>query len=85
MDDRLIGNYDLGTGLEYCVVLVCQKYILFQAYQECKERAKGETLLADIQVRRGAGALQSTRRVGPVISGRIYRFFVAMDQNAYFD
>ncbi|KAH8036642.1 hypothetical protein HPB51_002696 [Rhipicephalus microplus] len=59
--------------------------LLLQAYQECKERAKGETLLADIQVRRGAGALQSTRRVGPVISGRIYRFFVAMDQNAYFD
>ncbi|KAL3242971.1 hypothetical protein MRX96_047644 [Rhipicephalus microplus] len=38
-----------------------------------------------LQVRRGAGALQSTRRVGPVISGRIYRFFVAIDQNAYFD
>ncbi|KAL1475274.1 hypothetical protein MTO96_020033, partial [Rhipicephalus appendiculatus] len=68
--------------------IVCQypaPKLLLQAYQGCKERAKGETLLADIQVRRGAGALQSTRRVGPVVSGRIYRFFVATDQNAYFD
>ncbi|XP_077489730.1 methyl methanesulfonate sensitivity 4 isoform X3 [Amblyomma americanum] len=59
--------------------------LLLQAYQACRDRALGETLLADIQVRRGAGALQSTRRVGPVISGRIYRFFVATDQDAYFD
>lgn len=59
--------------------------LLLQAYRACSDRALGETLLADIQVRRGAGALQSTRRVGPVISGRIYRFFVATDQHAYFD
>ncbi|KAH6942098.1 hypothetical protein HPB50_000943 [Hyalomma asiaticum] len=68
--------------------IVCQypaPKLLLQAYQECKERAEGEALLADIQVRRGAGPLQSMRRVGPVVSGRIYRFFVATDQNAYFD
>lgn len=68
--------------------IVCQypaPKLLLQAYQECKERVEGETLLADIQVRRGAGPLQSMRRVGPVVSGRIYRFFVATDQNAYFD
>ncbi|KAH7943078.1 hypothetical protein HPB52_004895 [Rhipicephalus sanguineus] len=68
--------------------IVCQypaPKLLLQAYQACKQRAEGETLLADIQVRRGAGVLQSTRRVGPVVSGRIYRFFVATDQNAYFD
>ncbi|XP_075558291.1 methyl methanesulfonate sensitivity 4 isoform X2 [Dermacentor variabilis] len=59
--------------------------LLLQAYQACKNRAEGETLLADIQVRRGAGALQSTRRVGPIVSGRIYRFFLATDQHAYFD
>ncbi|XP_065283824.1 crossover junction endonuclease EME1 isoform X1 [Dermacentor albipictus] len=59
--------------------------LLLQAFQACKNRAEGETLLADIQVRRGAGALQSTRRVGPVVSGRIYRFFLATDQHAYFD
>ncbi|XP_077557574.1 structure-specific endonuclease subunit EME1-like [Haemaphysalis longicornis] len=59
--------------------------LLLQAYQACEHKAAGEALLADIQVRRGAGVLESTRRVGPAISGRIYRFFVASDQEAYFD
>lgn len=59
--------------------------LLLQAYQACEHKAAGESLLADIQVRRGAGVLESTRRVGAAISGRIYRFFVASDQEAYFD
>lgn len=59
--------------------------LLLQAYQSCGNKAAGESLLADIQVRRGAGVLESTRRVGSAVSGRIYRFFVASDQEAYFD
>lgn len=59
--------------------------LLLQAYQACEHKAAGQSLLADIQVRRGAGVLESTRRVGSAISGRIYRFFVASDQEAYFD
>ena len=38
-------------------------------------------LLADIQVRRGAGVLSSVRRIGPELSQKIYKFFTTNDSN----
>lgn len=59
--------------------------LLLQAFEACADPSQAEVLLQDILVRRGAGVLESTRRVGPVVSKRIYRFFSSNDGNAYFD
>lgn len=36
-------------------------------------------LLADIPIRRGAGILASTRRIGPELSKKLHVFFTAKD------
>lgn len=51
---------------------------LMQAYQNISSHA-GEKLLEDIQVRRGTGALQTKRRVGPELSKKIYKLFTSYD------
>ncbi|KAI4459733.1 eme1 protein [Holotrichia oblita] len=54
---------------------------LFQAYSNCS-KAEGIKLLEDIPIRRAAGPLSTTRRVGPELSAKIYNFFNATDGNA---
>ncbi|XP_025421030.1 crossover junction endonuclease EME1 isoform X1 [Sipha flava] len=48
---------------------------LLKAYENCRSRLEGETLLQDIPVRRGFGPLASNRRIGPELSKKIYIFF----------
>ncbi|XP_019862746.1 PREDICTED: crossover junction endonuclease EME1-like [Amphimedon queenslandica] len=45
---------------------------LLKAYGNCSSQKEAESLLEDIQVRRGAGVIASTRRVGASISKRIH-------------
>lgn len=53
---------------------------LLEAYENCsKEQA--ENLLQDIQVRRGVGVTSSTRKVGKVISNRIYLTMTSKDKD----
>ncbi|KAK9703958.1 hypothetical protein QE152_g28999 [Popillia japonica] len=53
---------------------------LFEAYSNCDSNA-GVKLLEDIPIRRAAGPLSTTRRVGPELSTKIYNFFNASDGN----
>ena len=54
-------------GIEQAQAIV-QQYgtiqALVQAYQQCRTEDEAKLLLADIQVRRGAGVLTTTRRIG---------------------
>jgi len=53
-------------------------YLLNEAYLSTR---KPEMLLADIQVRRGAGVLTSVRRIGPELSQKVYKFFTSKNSN----
>ena len=53
---------------------------LMQAYQSVSPE-EGLTLLSEILVRRGFGSLQQSRRVGPELSKRIYKFLQTQDKD----
>ncbi|CAF0909856.1 unnamed protein product [Didymodactylos carnosus] len=48
---------------------------LVSAYDQCQTEVEAKRLLADIQVRRGAGVLTTTRKIGPQLSEKIWKFF----------
>lgn len=53
---------------------------LMRAYEECGTDAnKAEMLLSEIPVRRGVGTLQTSRRIGPELSYKIYRQLTSPD------
>ncbi|XP_068760548.1 crossover junction endonuclease EME1-like isoform X2 [Montipora capricornis] len=52
---------------------------LFQAYSKCGSREEAAKLLQDILVRRGAGVLATSRRIGPELSRRIHMLFTSED------
>ncbi|XP_014212150.1 crossover junction endonuclease EME1 [Copidosoma floridanum] len=51
---------------------------LMDAYEKCTEGV-GEMLLKDIPIRRNAGILTSSKKIGPELSRKIYLMFTAMD------
>ena len=51
---------------------------LISAYQTLP-KASAALLLADLQVRRGVGSLQTVRRLGPELSKRIFKLFTCQD------
>ncbi|KRT83536.1 hypothetical protein AMK59_4179 [Oryctes borbonicus] len=53
---------------------------LFEVYKRCS-KTDGLKLLEDIQIRRAAGPLTTSRRIGPELSNKIYNFFNATDGN----
>lgn len=53
--------------------------LLRQAYEKCSSEKEAIKLLENIVVRRGAGVLETTRRVGKELSRRIYTFFTSED------
>ena len=59
---------------------ICLAYpsplLLKKAYEKA---SSPELLLADIQVRRGAGVLSSVRRIGPELSQKIHKLFTAFN------
>ncbi|XP_059352747.1 crossover junction endonuclease EME1-like isoform X2 [Daphnia carinata] len=52
---------------------------LIQAYKMCKNDKEASLLLQDIPIRRHAGPLSTSRKVGPELSKKIYRFFNGKD------
>ncbi|XP_078346249.1 uncharacterized protein LOC144631640 [Oculina patagonica] len=52
---------------------------LFQAYKRCNSTQEASKLLQDIQVRRGAGVLATSRRIGPELSRRIHLLLTSED------
>ncbi|XP_045623200.1 crossover junction endonuclease EME1 isoform X3 [Procambarus clarkii] len=56
--------------------------ILLESYRKCQTFREASLLLADIPVRRGAGPLASTRRIGPELSKKIHLFFTTTDPEA---
>ncbi|CAF0777019.1 unnamed protein product [Adineta steineri] len=54
---------------------------LVQAYKQCQTENEAKLLLADIQVRRGAGVLTTTRKIGPHMSEKIWKLFTSTDGN----
>ncbi|XP_042204265.1 crossover junction endonuclease EME1-like [Homarus americanus] len=52
---------------------------LLQSYRKCLMPQEASLLLADIPVRRGAGPLTSSRRVGPELSKKIHLFLTTKD------
>ncbi|UJR22847.1 hypothetical protein I4U23_025876 [Adineta vaga] len=71
-------------GIEQAQVIVNQYGTiqnLVQAYKQCATENDAKLLLADIQVRRGAGVLTTTRKIGPQMSEKIWKLFTSMDGN----
>jgi crossover junction endonuclease EME1 len=54
---------------------------LIQAYKQCQTENEAKLLLADIQVRRGAGVLTTTRKIGPQMSEKIWKLFTSNSGN----
>ncbi|CAH1794328.1 unnamed protein product [Owenia fusiformis] len=52
---------------------------LIQAYRRCSLDREKERLLENIAVRRGAGVLESSRRIGKELSRRVYQLFTSND------
>jgi len=52
---------------------------LIQAYARCDTQEEGETLIRDLQMRVGVGPLAKSRKVGPELSKKLYRFFTSSD------
>jgi hypothetical protein len=71
-------------GIEQAQAIV-QQYgtvqALIQAYRQCSTENQAKLLLADIQVRRGAGILTTTRKIGPQMSEKIWKLFTSNDGN----
>lgn len=71
-------------GIEQAQAIVNQYgtvQALVQAYKRCSTENEGRLLLADIQVRRGAGVLTTTRKIGPQMSEKIWKLFTSLDGN----
>ena len=54
---------------------------LIQAYKRCQTENEAKLLLSDIQVRRGAGVLTTTRKIGPLMSEKIWKLFTSTNEN----
>ncbi|XP_014779546.1 crossover junction endonuclease EME1 [Octopus bimaculoides] len=54
---------------------------LFEAYEKCSSEKEGIKVLEDITVRRHAGVLQSTKRIGKEAARRIYQLMTSKDPN----
>ena len=71
-------------GIEQAQAIV-QQYgtiqALVRAYRTCPSENEAKLLLAEIQVRRGAGVLTTTRKIGPVMSEKIWKLFTSLDGN----
>ncbi|KAK6635493.1 hypothetical protein RUM44_000745 [Polyplax serrata] len=76
-----------SVGMETAQAIVSQynsPLALLKKYEECKMNGNmdGELLLQNIQIRRELGLLSSTRRIGPQLSKKIYKFFMSDDPDA---
>ncbi|XP_078081593.1 structure-specific endonuclease subunit EME1 [Mustelus asterias] len=60
-------------------------WLLAQAYQMCSSEREKENLLADISVRRGEGAISTTRRIGPELSKRVYFLMTSTDAEFFLE
>ncbi|KAG7176071.1 Crossover junction endonuclease EME1-like [Homarus americanus] len=58
---------------------------LLQSYRKCLMPQEASLLLADIPVRRGAGPLTSSRRVGPELSKKIHLFLTTKDSEVWIE
>ncbi|XP_067860518.1 crossover junction endonuclease EME1 [Heptranchias perlo] len=58
---------------------------LTQAYQTCSSEREKEKLLADIPVRRGEGAISTTRRIGPELSKRVYLLMTSTEPESFLE
>lgn len=71
-------------GIEQAQAIVNQYgtiQALVQAYKQCQTENDAKLLLADIQVRRGAGVLTTTRKIGPQMSEKIWKLFTSTNEN----
>jgi crossover junction endonuclease EME1 len=71
-------------GIEQAQAIVNQYgtiQALVQAYKQCQTENQAKLLLADIQVRRGAGVLTTTRKIGPQMSEKIWKLFTSTNGN----
>ncbi|XP_045692490.1 crossover junction endonuclease EME1 [Phyllostomus hastatus] len=59
--------------------------LLVRAYRRCFSEQERQTLLADIQVRRGEGVTSTSRRVGPELSRRVYLQMTALQPDLSLD
>ncbi|XP_035694986.1 crossover junction endonuclease EME1-like [Branchiostoma floridae] len=53
--------------------------LLIQAYERCSTEKEAQLLLKDIMVRRGAGVLATSRRIGPELSRKLHMLFTSSD------
>lgn len=60
---------------------ICAHYPSPLLLKKAYEQTGNPLLLADIQVRRGAGVLSSVRRIGPELSQKIHKFLTLASPN----
>ncbi|XP_062605017.1 crossover junction endonuclease EME1-like [Saccostrea cucullata] len=63
------------------VVAYPSPHLLMEAYRKCSDSNEQQKLLENIVVRRGAGVLETSRRVGKEMSRRIYTFMLSDNPN----
>lgn len=56
-------------------------HLLMEAYRKCNDSNEQEQLLENIVVKRGAGVLETSRRVGKEMSRRIHTFVTSSNPN----
>ncbi|XP_022255229.1 crossover junction endonuclease EME1-like isoform X2 [Limulus polyphemus] len=75
----------LNVSSEVAQAIVAQyrsPRLLLEAYKKCSSEKQAQTLLQDILVRRGVGALERSRRVGPELSRKIHLVFTTKNPEA---
>lgn len=71
-----------AVGVETAQAIISQynsPLALVNKYNQCNSSDESELLLQNIQIRRDLGLLSSTRRVGPQLSKKLYKFFTTDD------
>ncbi|XP_061182597.1 crossover junction endonuclease EME1-like [Saccostrea echinata] len=63
------------------VVAYPSPHLLMEAYRKCSDSNEQQKLLENIVVRRGAGVLETSRRVGKEMSRRIFTFMLSDNPN----
>ncbi|MES1905291.1 MAG: crossover junction endonuclease eme1, partial [Paramarteilia canceri] len=54
---------------------------LLEAYNSCATEKEAKELLANVEVKRGGGKLQTCKRIGEILSAKVYNFFHCVDPN----
>jgi len=74
----LFPNIGMDTALAIIARYPSPQHLI-QAYEDCDTQLEGEALIRELNVQMGVGPLAKTRKIGPEVSKRLYRFFTSSE------